>query len=119
MIVKETVTEKYSQYSEKELLHMLKKKFSNEKVKVIDVLNFQIFFDYFNAFKEPVELGIKGSFCVVFNEKILFVLESTNAVEYNAISVLRDLFNIFLCKESFLSRKDVEKKVSFQRKTYI
>lgn len=100
--------------TEEELLSILKENYSNQKVKSVHLRNLKIFFEETQEnVGKPLLLSVRNLY-VMFGGNVLFLLDQTNSVQYNAVSVIRDIFNIFYDGEEFISRKFVEKLISFQ-----
>lgn len=102
-------------FTSKELFdHLVTSYFNTStKVKKIDAENFIFLFGKFKDSENPLIIRSDG-LSILFEGRILFLLDQTNAVQHNAHSVIRDLLNILYDGEKRFHRKDIEEKFIFQ-----
>ncbi len=85
---------------------------TSAKLKEMDAKNLIFLFERFNL-GEPLVLSSDG-FSIIFEDRVLFLLDRPSSVEHNAYSVIRDVFNVLYDGEKILHRRDIEEKFIFQ-----
>ncbi len=98
----------------KELFARLCKDFpqTSTKLREMDAQNVISLFERFNL-GESLIVSSDG-FSILFEDRVLFLLDPTKAIEHNAYSVLRDTFNVLYDGERILHRRDIEEQFIFQ-----
>lgn len=96
------------------VLQQLCSKYKNTKLVKLETTNFFSLYHELedSSYLKPIILRI-NQFSVMYGDLLLFELQHTHAIQYNAYSVIRDMIKLLKDHEHLPSRGDVQKFIIF------